>query len=144
MKMSPHTMEGFAEEIFALADHLSLRKFSIVGWSFGGMIAQQAALEQPERIEHLVLTGTAGVGELPQRFETWSETLSRITSEGVVAALDRTVRTWFVSGEADPFLPYLPSGVRRRHGRSVRCGDRCACAPGALLSGLGIYASGHS
>jgi len=100
---APHTMKGFAGEIFALADSLSLRTFSIVGWSFGGMIAQQAALEHPERIEQLVLTGTAGVGELPQRFETWSETLSRITSEGVVPALDRTVRTWFVSGEADPF-----------------------------------------
>ena len=100
----PHTMKGFVAEIIALVDRLGLRTFSLIGWSFGGMIAQQAALDHPERIERLVLAGTAGVGELPQRFETWSETLSRLNSDGVVAALDRTVRTWFVSGEADPFF----------------------------------------
>lgn len=101
---APNSMKGFAGEILALADSLNLQIFTIVGWSFGGMIAQQIALDYPERVERLVLAGTAGVGELPRRFETWSETRSRIVSEGVVAALDRTVRTWFISGEADPFF----------------------------------------
>ena len=78
MGSAPETMSGFVAEVMALADALEFRRFSLVGWSFGGMIAQQAALEHPQRIERLVLAGTAGVGELPRRFETWSETLSRI------------------------------------------------------------------
>jgi pimeloyl-ACP methyl ester carboxylesterase len=87
-----------------LADSLGFERFSLAGWSFGGMIAQQAALEHPGRIERLVLAGTAGVGELPRRFETWSETLSRIQSQGVPSTFERTVRTWFVAGDADPFF----------------------------------------
>ena len=102
---APNSMPGFVAEIIALADHLKFDRFSLIGWSFGGMIAQQTALDHPQRIERLVLAGTAAVGELPQRFETWSETLSRIKSEGVAATTKRTVRTWFTSGEADPFFP---------------------------------------
>ncbi len=101
---APKSMQAFVAEIMTLADSLKFEKFSLMGWSFGGMIAQQAALDHPHRIERLVLVGTAAIGELPQRFETWSQTLTRIASEGVGATLERTVRTWFVSGEADPFF----------------------------------------
>jgi pimeloyl-ACP methyl ester carboxylesterase len=104
MGSAPHTMSGFVVEVMALADALEFGRFSLVGWSFGGMIAQEAALEYPQRIERLVLAGTAGVGELPRRFETWSETLSRIQSHGVPATFERTVRTWFVAGDNDPFF----------------------------------------
>jgi pimeloyl-ACP methyl ester carboxylesterase len=101
---APEKMSGFVAEVIALADHLKIARFSLAGWSFGGMIAQQTALEHPSRIEQLVLAGTAGVGELPRRFETWSQTLDRIRAEGVPATFERTVRTWFVAGEADPFF----------------------------------------
>jgi pimeloyl-ACP methyl ester carboxylesterase len=86
----------------SLADELRLPKVFLVGWSFGGMIAQQAVLDHPERVEGLVLAGTAAVGELSHRFETWTETLSRISSEGITKTLDRTVRTWFACGESHP------------------------------------------
>src|SRR5262245_16797366 len=79
---APDSMQGFASDVIELVDSLRLERFSLLGWSFGGMIAQQIALDYPERIERLVLFGTASVGELPQRFETWSETLSHIASEG--------------------------------------------------------------
>ena len=101
---APKSMQAFVAEIMTLADSLKFEQFSLMGWSFGGMIAQQAALDHPHRIERLVLAGTAAIGELPQRFETWSQTLARIASEGVGATMERTVRTWFVSGEADPFF----------------------------------------
>lgn len=102
---APQTMTEFVTELMELADSLRIGQFSLGGWSFGGMIAQQAALEHPQRIERLVLAGTAGVGELPRRFETWSETLGRIGAEGVPATFERTVRTWFVTGEGDPYFP---------------------------------------
>lgn len=102
---APDNMNAFVDEIISVADSLNFEHFSIVGWSFGGMIAQQAALNHPHRIERLVLASTAAVGELPHRFETWSDTFSRIRSEGVQATTVRTVRTWFTLGEADPFFP---------------------------------------
>jgi pimeloyl-ACP methyl ester carboxylesterase len=104
IESGPGDMRGFVGEIMILADRLGLERFSLVGWSFGGMIAQQAAIDHQERIERLVLCGTAAVGELPRRFESWSRTLARIETDGVAATTERTVRTWFVAGEADPFF----------------------------------------
>jgi 2-hydroxy-6-oxonona-2,4-dienedioate hydrolase len=100
---SPNSMQAYVAEILDLADGLGLQRFSVLGWSFGGMIAQQIALDCPERVERLVLCATAAVGELPHRFESWAQTLARIKSEGIAVTTDRTVRTWFVDQEANPF-----------------------------------------
>lgn len=102
---APNTMQAFGTEIVKLADALGFQRFSLLGWSFGGMIAQQVALQAPDRIGSMVLAGTAAVGELPRRFETWSQTLERIASDGLPAVFDRTIRTWFVANEHDPFFP---------------------------------------
>ena len=48
---APRTMQGFVAELMALADSLGFERFSLGGWSFGGMIAQQAALNHPGRID---------------------------------------------------------------------------------------------
>ncbi len=57
-------MADFAADALELADHLDWPTFSLVGISFGGMVAQELALSAPERIERLVLAVTSGGGEL--------------------------------------------------------------------------------
>lgn len=49
----------FAADILALADALGWDRFALLGHSMGGMAAQHAALEAPERIAGLVLMDTA-------------------------------------------------------------------------------------
>lgn len=62
----PYTMADFAADAFALADHLHLDRFHLVGTSMGGFIAQTMALAYPERIATLTLvmtsTGSRRVG----------------------------------------------------------------------------------
>jgi pimeloyl-ACP methyl ester carboxylesterase len=99
---APDSMSGCASIVFALMDELGVSKFSLLGFSMGGMIAQQAALDQPDRITSLVLYGSAAVGDLPNRFESWEASMERIRREGVEAVADRTVATWFVDGERHP------------------------------------------
>lgn len=44
-----------AGDVFALADGLGLGRFHLMGGSFGGMIAQEAALARPERLRSLIV-----------------------------------------------------------------------------------------
>jgi 3-oxoadipate enol-lactonase len=56
------TMAGFAADALALADHLGWDRFSLIGISFGGMVAQEVALAGGDRIERLVLAVTSPGG----------------------------------------------------------------------------------
>ncbi|MDA7747144.1 alpha/beta fold hydrolase [Psychromonas sp.] len=53
------TYQEMAEDIFELADHLKIERFSILGHSMGGKIAMTCALLQPERISRLVVADIA-------------------------------------------------------------------------------------
>ena len=56
----PYHVEDMASDTLALADHLELDRFHLVGLSMGGMIAQHIALRSPERVRTLTLAVTMG------------------------------------------------------------------------------------
>lgn len=100
---APDSLSGYGKVVVALLDSLGVQRFSLLGFSMGGMIAQQAALDFPQRIDKLVLYGSAAVGDLPHRFESWEASIARIEREGVEPTADKTVATWFVDGKGHPF-----------------------------------------
>lgn len=53
----PLTFDGMARDVAALLDRLELPKASILGYSIGSMVALHLALQRPELVERLVLTG---------------------------------------------------------------------------------------
>jgi pimeloyl-ACP methyl ester carboxylesterase len=60
----PYTTADMATDTLALADHLGLERFDLLGISLGGMVAQQVALAAPERVRSLTLAVThGGTGE---------------------------------------------------------------------------------
>jgi pimeloyl-ACP methyl ester carboxylesterase len=54
----PYSTRMMADDTVALMDHLGIKKAHIVGASMGGMIAQELAINYPERILKLVLACT--------------------------------------------------------------------------------------
>jgi proline iminopeptidase len=62
------TMERLADDAVALADHLGLDRFAVLGHSYGSFVAQELALRHPTRIDHLLLVGATpgqlGTGEV--------------------------------------------------------------------------------
>jgi 3-oxoadipate enol-lactonase len=58
------TVGDFARDALALADHVGWERFSVLGISFGGMVAQELALAAGERVERLVLAATSAGGGL--------------------------------------------------------------------------------
>lgn len=57
---APYEIADMAHDTLALADHLELESFHLLGLSMGGAIAQTIALEQPERVRTLTLCVTWG------------------------------------------------------------------------------------
>lgn len=53
-----YSLALFAQDLLGLADQLGWARFSLIGHSMGGMIAQEMALQAPDRIERLVLMDT--------------------------------------------------------------------------------------
>ena len=58
----PYTMAGYAADAAAVMDAYGWDRAHIVGYSFGGMVAQELAIQSPERIDKLVLGVTSAGG----------------------------------------------------------------------------------
>ncbi len=58
----PTTIAGMAQHAFAFLDALKLGRCDVLGFSLGGMIAQQMALDRPTVFRRMVLVGTAPRG----------------------------------------------------------------------------------
>ena len=58
----PTTIAGMARHAFAFLDAMELVRCDVLGYSLGGMIAQQMALDRPTAFRRMVLVGTAPRG----------------------------------------------------------------------------------
>jgi pimeloyl-ACP methyl ester carboxylesterase len=58
----PETIGGMVAHLLAFADALRLSQVDLLGFSLGGMVAQQAALDRPSLVRKMLLVGTAPEG----------------------------------------------------------------------------------
>jgi 3-oxoadipate enol-lactonase len=58
----PYTMADYAADALGLLDHLGWESCRVVGLSFGGMVAQELAVTEPDRTERLALLCTSPGG----------------------------------------------------------------------------------
>src|SRR5215471_7196670 len=58
----PETISGMAKHALAFLDGLGLDDCDVLGFSLGGMVAQQMVLERPSIFRKMILVGTAPRG----------------------------------------------------------------------------------
>lgn len=59
------TIQGYAKEVLHLIDHLGIERIVLCGYSSGGSIAQEFALNYPDRTAGLILSGGFAKVESP-------------------------------------------------------------------------------
>lgn len=62
----PNTMEQYAADVCAMADHLGIAKFTYVGLSMGGVIGFELGINHADRLEQLVTVAPAPSGGIPR------------------------------------------------------------------------------
>ena len=79
----PYLLSDMAADAFGLLDHLGIERAHVVGTSMGGMIAQQMAIEKPERVLSLAsmmsTTGDRVVGT--PKLRVWSVLMRRAPND---------------------------------------------------------------
>ena len=136
---SAYTLPIFAGDVLALADALRWSRFTLLGHSMGGMIAQQMLLAAPDRIEALILMDTAH-GRLEGALDEGmiERAIAYIRANGVEA--------WkqMMESQADRGLS-SPADLRVRAERPgyVEFGERklLAVSPEMVASVLGQFAT---
>ena len=103
---TPNTIDGFVGALIGLMDALGVAKFSLVGHSMGGSIAQQMALDHSDRLERVVFYGASSIGEIPGRFETIVDSIEQLQNVRIEDTAKRFARSWFLHGDSAPAFDF--------------------------------------
>jgi 3-oxoadipate enol-lactonase len=96
----PLTMDRLVHDVRELLDHLDCEAAHIAGNSAGGYVAQNLAMESPERVRSLMLFGSTP-GLKNSQAHTW---LPRVAREGLRSFLAATIEDRFPPGHIEWFL----------------------------------------
>ncbi|MGB3555549.1 MAG: alpha/beta hydrolase [Jannaschia sp.] len=101
------SIAGMADSVLALLDDLGVTEFVLLGHSMGGMIAQEIAAQNADRVRRLVLYGTGPLGMMPDRFESIAVSRERLGTDGVTRTIARIGATWFRAGAGAAGFPAI-------------------------------------
>jgi pimeloyl-ACP methyl ester carboxylesterase len=95
----PENMAGMAAHALAFVDALGLKRVDILGYSLGGMVAQQIALERPSLVRKMLLVATAPEGGEDIMHMEKPE-LKKITDDPELPGLEKLVKLFFAPSES--------------------------------------------
>lgn len=90
----PENMSGMAAHALAFVDALGLKQVDILGYSLGGMVAQQIALERSSLVRKMLLVATAPEGGEDIMHMERPE-FRKITEDPNIPGLEKLVRLFF-------------------------------------------------
>lgn len=104
----PYTLAGFAADLWALLDHLQIERCHLVGFSLGGAVALEMALQQPARAQRLVM-----INALPSyRVDHWRKWIEAHLQIGMVRVLGLPRTAAMIARRLFPHAHQIP--MRRR------------------------------
>jgi (E)-2-((N-methylformamido)methylene)succinate hydrolase len=121
------TLEDWVLQLENLTRDLSLDRFSLVGFSFGGMIAQAYAAKHADRIDRLVLMNTVYDRSGPERANVIGR-LEKAQREGPQAIIAAALSRWFspeFSAARSDLMQYYEAMLTKNNAVSFLAAYRC-------------------
>jgi pimeloyl-ACP methyl ester carboxylesterase len=118
---TPGTVSEMTRHTVAFCDALGLKKFNAVGFSLGGMIAQQLALEYSDRVNRIMLLGTGPRGGEGMTFTELSSEERADPAQFLLAAFFAPTAASQAAGRA-----YLNRLAARTHDRDLPVSPKTA------------------
>jgi pimeloyl-ACP methyl ester carboxylesterase len=134
----PNTFEQMGANAIAFTRALGLNKADVLGFSIGGMVAQELALQAPDLVRKLILVGTGPRGG------EGMETLTQVAQRIFGAAYDPPEHLWltvlFSPSEAGQAagLEFLKRKHRRQRGRDPEVNDMVSPAQIEAMDKWGV------
>jgi len=99
-KAKPHnSIQSIANLLLDCLEEKKIDKFYLLGHSMGGMIVQEMAKKNGDKISKLVCYSTGPRGEMPGRFETVDQSRENLKKNGLEITVKNIAKTWFIKGE---------------------------------------------
>lgn len=139
---SPHVqpetrLDDFVDQLVRVMDQLQMVRAHIVGFSFGGLVAQSFALKHPDRLEKLVLMSTV-YNRTDEELAGVAGRLAKAREEGprsiIPAAINRWFSPAFVAGQPE-VIGEIERGLRSNDPTSFLTAYSIFCNAEAELAG---------
>jgi len=96
---SHNSIQSMANLLLDCLEEKEIDKFHLLGHSMGGMIVQEMAKKDVDKISKLVCYSTGPRGEMPGRFETVNQSRENLKKNGLEIMARNIAKTWFIKGE---------------------------------------------
>ena len=96
---SHNSIQSIANLLLDCLEEKKLDKFYLLGHSMGGMIVQEMAKKDGDKILKLVCYSTGSRGEMPGRFETVEQSRENLKKKGLEVMANNIAKTWFIKEE---------------------------------------------
>lgn len=97
----PNDIAGFAATVALVLDRRDITHCDLLGYSMGGLVAQQLALDRPDLVRRLVLCSTKPSAADGDRFEPFKVTIARLKSLPLEETVEQNISSWFARPVAD-------------------------------------------
>ncbi|MFF9184974.1 alpha/beta fold hydrolase [Streptomyces misionensis] len=135
-------------DVLDTLDHLGADRFVLAGNSLGALVALQAAVTAPERVEGLVLVGYRPHDQpaSPRLNAAWEAERAALAAGDMNAAVKAGVEAWTSAGATEEVRAHCARMLRRRlteqldHGEPPQAADPLGTGPVALRTLRGVPA----
>ena len=110
---SHNSIQSISNFLLDCLEEKKIDRFHLLGHSMGGMIVQEMAKKNGNKISKLVCYSTGPRGEMPGRFETIDQSRENLKKKGLESTTRSIAKTWFTLGEkAEHFELCIQSGKK--------------------------------
>ncbi|MFI7616558.1 alpha/beta fold hydrolase [Nonomuraea terrae] len=115
-----YTPAAATDDLVALLDTLGGRQADVLGFSYGGFLAQRLAVAAPGRVRRLVIASSAVLPVPPDAYDGWAERDRRRAAEAAIwsdprlSGPDLTRAAALAGAEADVWRPEALDAYRER------------------------------